>query len=213
MSLHWGALAASAIQTSCDNRGSVRQTSHIIFSSQMIFLVATLANLSAAETVNNCCMIAVYLCVFQWAIPLQCLGLTVHLRNRWIITTVYTWRLCLNFSTDIKPAVDLPTHTSCASSKNVGKLIKTAVCGPDKRRGNVHIFVLMSCECINFLVLQNDAQSTEWSKWMNPIWGLYMCLKITHKNTLVIQVKRNCSPLSQLFRRSPCWSAKKIHPC
>lgn len=93
---------------------------HIIFFSND-FLVATLINLSAAETVNNYYMIAVYLCVFQWAIPLQCLRLTVHLRNRWIITTVYTWRLCLNFSTDIKPATDLPTLTSCASSRNVGK--------------------------------------------------------------------------------------------
>lgn len=91
-----------------------------IFSSQIIFLVATLTNLSAAETAN-CCMIPMFLCVFQWAIPLQCLRLTVHLRNRWIITTVYTWRLCLNFSTDIRPAADWQKHTSCASYRKVGK--------------------------------------------------------------------------------------------
>lgn len=190
MSLHWGALAASAIQTSCDNRGSVQKSSHIIFSSQMIFLVATLTNLSAAETVNDCCMIAVYLCVFQWAIPLQCLRLTVHLRNRWIITTVYTWRLCLNFSTDIKPAADLPTHTSCASSRNVGKLMKTAVWNImwDRYKKRKMYLFLYWCECFSFLVLQNDGQSTKWTKWKNPIWGLYMCLKRTHKNTLVIQV-------------------------
>lgn len=133
-------------------------------------------------------------CLFQWAVPLLCLRLTVRRRNRWIIITVYTWRLCLNFSMNTKPAADWPTHTSCASYRNVGKhkVIETAA-GIMMGDRNIIISVLFWCEWFSFLVLQNDAQSTKWTKWMNAVHAgsksewcslpmqLYMCYKWTHK--------------------------------
>lgn len=138
---------------------------------------------------------------FQWAVPLLCLRLTVHRRNRWIITTVYTWRFCLNFSTNTKPAVDWPTHTSCASYRNVGKhkVIETAAWIMMWDR-NILISVLFSCEWFSFLALQTDAQSTKWTKWMNAVWGLNqndalflwscICAINEHTKKTVIQKER-----------------------
>lgn len=139
-------------------------------------------------------MNAVYLCLFQWAVPLLCLRLTVHRRNRWIITTLCTWRLYLNFSTDTKPAVDWPTRTCCASFRNVGrhKVIETAA-GFILWYRNIRISVLFSCERFSFLVPQNDAQSTKWTKWINAVWDLnqndalflWSCICATKKKNFI----------------------------